>query len=75
MFNDPVTLETGKTYERRAIQEWLDRGNSSCPITHKKLHINQLSKTIEDIQAMLQKAKEAALKRERVPVHAFSHQM
>lgn len=45
VFDDPVTLETGQTYERRAIQEWLDRGNSSCPITRQKLHINQLPKT------------------------------
>lgn len=45
VFDDPVTLETGQTYERRAIQEWLDRGNSSCPITRQKLNINQLPKT------------------------------
>jgi len=45
VFDDPVTLETGQTYERRAIQEWFDRGNSSCPITRQKLHINQLPKT------------------------------
>lgn len=44
-FNDPVTLETGQTYERKAIQEWLNRGNSTCPITRQKLHINQLPNT------------------------------
>uniref|UniRef100_A0A0D9UYS1 RING-type E3 ubiquitin transferase n=1 Tax=Leersia perrieri TaxID=77586 RepID=A0A0D9UYS1_9ORYZ len=38
VFDDPVTLETGQTYERRAIQEWLDRGNSTCPITRQRLH-------------------------------------
>ncbi|KZV30094.1 hypothetical protein F511_17139 [Dorcoceras hygrometricum] len=38
IFDDPVTLETGQTYERRAIQEWLDRGNSTCPITRQTLH-------------------------------------
>ncbi|CAN0901538.1 Putative E3 ubiquitin-protein ligase LIN-1 [Linum grandiflorum] len=37
VFVDPVTLETGQTYERKAIQEWLDRGNSTCPITRQKL--------------------------------------
>jgi hypothetical protein len=31
--------------------------------------------TIEDIQAMLQRAKEAALNREKALAHAFSHQM
>lgn len=45
LFNDPVTLETGQTYERRAIQEWLDRGNSTCPITRQKLQSTQLPKT------------------------------
>ncbi|KAJ8768717.1 hypothetical protein K2173_023621 [Erythroxylum novogranatense] len=45
LFDDPVTLETGQTYERRAIQEWLDRGNSTCPITRQKLQSTQLPKT------------------------------
>ncbi|KAG6662227.1 putative E3 ubiquitin-protein ligase LIN isoform X1 [Carya illinoinensis] len=45
LFDDPVTLETGQTYERRAIQEWLERGNSTCPITRQKLQINKLPKT------------------------------
>lgn len=45
IFDDPVTLETGQTYERRAIQEWLERGKSTCPITRQKLHSTQLPKT------------------------------
>ncbi|KAK3041708.1 hypothetical protein RJ639_001518, partial [Escallonia herrerae] len=45
IFDDPVTLETGQTYERKSIQEWLDRGNSTCPITRQKLHGSQLPKT------------------------------
>lgn len=45
LFDDPVTLETGQTYERRAIHEWLDRGNSTCPITRQKLQSSQLPKT------------------------------
>lgn len=45
LFDDPVTLETGQTYERRAIQEWLDRGNSTCPITRQELQSTQLPKT------------------------------
>lgn len=45
VFDDPVTLETGQTYERRAIQEWLDRGNATCPITRQRLHGAQLPKT------------------------------
>lgn len=45
IFDDPVTLETGQTYERKAIQEWLERGNSTCPITRQNLQSNQLPKT------------------------------
>ncbi|XP_020585745.1 putative E3 ubiquitin-protein ligase LIN-1 isoform X2 [Phalaenopsis equestris] len=45
LFDDPVTLETGQTYERRAIQEWLERGNMTCPITRQKLHSSKLPKT------------------------------
>ncbi|XP_020549522.1 putative E3 ubiquitin-protein ligase LIN [Sesamum indicum] len=45
VFHDPVTLETGQTYERTAIQEWIDRGNSTCPITRQKLSSTQLPKT------------------------------
>ncbi|WOL08341.1 E3 ubiquitin-protein ligase [Canna indica] len=45
LFDDPVTLETGQTYERRAIQEWMDRGNSTCPITRQKLQNAHLPKT------------------------------
>ncbi|XWS72048.1 hypothetical protein CRYUN_Cryun02cG0007400 [Craigia yunnanensis] len=45
LFDDPVTLETGQTYERRAIREWLERGNSTCPITRQNLHSTQLPKT------------------------------
>ncbi|KAJ7558276.1 hypothetical protein O6H91_04G031600 [Diphasiastrum complanatum] len=45
LFSDPVTLETGQTYERKAIQEWLNRGNTTCPITRQSLRINVLPKT------------------------------
>ncbi|XP_031283198.1 putative E3 ubiquitin-protein ligase LIN-1 [Pistacia vera] len=45
IFNDPVTLETGQTYERKAIQEWLKRGNTTCPITRQPLSLSALPKT------------------------------
>ncbi|CAI9100373.1 OLC1v1037356C1 [Oldenlandia corymbosa var. corymbosa] len=45
IFVDPVTLETGQTYERKAIQEWIDRGNSTCPITRQTLQSTTLPKT------------------------------
>ncbi|XP_068645365.1 putative E3 ubiquitin-protein ligase LIN-1 [Aristolochia californica] len=45
LFCDPVTLETGQTYERKAIQEWLKRGNTTCPITRQDLSATTLPKT------------------------------
>lgn len=37
LFEDPVTLETGQTFERKAIKEWFDQGNRTCPSTGKHL--------------------------------------
>ncbi|KAD7479749.1 hypothetical protein E3N88_02885 [Mikania micrantha] len=37
IFEDPVTLETGQTYERVAIMEWFNKGNTTCPVTGKTL--------------------------------------
>lgn len=45
LFNDPVTLETGQTFERRAIEEWLRRGNTTCPITRQLLSSTSLPQT------------------------------
>lgn len=45
LFSDPVTLETGQTYERKAIQEWLAHGNRTCPITRQKLEKIALPQT------------------------------
>jgi len=38
LFEDPVTLETGQTFEREAnIGEWFDQGNRTRPVTGKTL--------------------------------------
>ncbi|KAF5748793.1 putative E3 ubiquitin-protein ligase LIN-1 isoform X1 [Tripterygium wilfordii] len=37
LFQDPVTLETGQTFEKAAIRERFDQGNRTCPITGKTL--------------------------------------
>ncbi|ONH99153.1 hypothetical protein PRUPE_6G014500 [Prunus persica] len=37
LFEDPVTLETGQTFERLAIKAWFDKGNRICPVTGKSL--------------------------------------
>ena len=38
LFEDPVTLCTGQTYERSSIEKWLAAGNLTCPVTMQKLH-------------------------------------
>lgn len=47
---DPVTIETGVTYERAAIAQWLLR-ESTCPATHHslvsfQLHPNKLVRSM-----------------------------
>ncbi|KAI4320913.1 hypothetical protein MLD38_034346 [Melastoma candidum] len=48
---DPVTLETGQTFERKAIENWFqecrERGRRlTCPVTLKELRTTDLSPTI-----------------------------
>ncbi|PIA47733.1 hypothetical protein AQUCO_01400379v1 [Aquilegia coerulea] len=38
LFQDPVTLCTGQTYDRCNIEKWLAAGNVTCPVTMQKLH-------------------------------------
>lgn len=37
IFNRPVTIETGQTFERHAIVHWFDRGFRACPATGQEL--------------------------------------
>ncbi|XP_044483410.1 putative E3 ubiquitin-protein ligase LIN-1 isoform X2 [Mangifera indica] len=37
LFEDPVTLETGQSFEREAIKKWIEQGNKTCPVTGKAL--------------------------------------
>lgn len=40
LLTDPVILvESAQTYERAAIQEWLDRGNRKDPVTGKDAYV------------------------------------
>ncbi|XP_038875664.1 U-box domain-containing protein 11-like isoform X2 [Benincasa hispida] len=34
---DPVICSTGQTYERSNVQNWIDRGNRTCPKTQEQL--------------------------------------
>lgn len=51
IFNNPVTIETGQTFERHAIVQWLDRGFRTCPVTGQEL----LSSTIPDTNRVLKR--------------------
>ncbi|XP_043811300.1 putative E3 ubiquitin-protein ligase LIN-1 isoform X4 [Manihot esculenta] len=37
LFEEPVTLETGQTFEKEVIREWFNQGNRTCPGTKKAL--------------------------------------
>ncbi|XP_015691906.2 putative E3 ubiquitin-protein ligase LIN [Oryza brachyantha] len=51
IFNRPVTIETGQTFERHAIVQWFDRGIKMCPITGQELE----SLSIPDINRVLKR--------------------
>ncbi|KAJ8773793.1 hypothetical protein K2173_008256 [Erythroxylum novogranatense] len=42
IMKDPVTLETGHTYDRSSILKWFRNGNQTCPKTGKKLTSTEL---------------------------------
>ncbi|XP_057809619.1 U-box domain-containing protein 21-like [Salvia miltiorrhiza] len=37
LMEDPVTLSTGTTYDRRSIETWIEAGNATCPVTNQVL--------------------------------------
>ncbi|CAL5025785.1 unnamed protein product [Urochloa decumbens] len=51
IFTNPVTIETGQTFERHAIVQWLDRGFRTCPVTGQQL----LSSSIPDTNRVLKR--------------------
>ncbi|CAM6089398.1 unnamed protein product [Calypogeia fissa] len=41
LMKDPVTIASGKNYERKNIQQWFDKGKVTCPKTRYRLkHLN-----------------------------------
>ncbi|KAL9657198.1 hypothetical protein ABK040_011420 [Willaertia magna] len=58
---DPVIIESGHTFERSSIEEWL-KSNNTCPITRKKIkttlilpNINAKSAISENIEIFIKK--------------------
>ncbi|KAL2349391.1 hypothetical protein Fmac_003391 [Flemingia macrophylla] len=42
LMSDPVTIETGHTYDRSSILKWFRSGNATCPKTGKSLNSTEL---------------------------------
>ncbi|KAK6164245.1 hypothetical protein DH2020_001109 [Rehmannia glutinosa] len=45
LFEDPVTLETGQTFDRKAITDWFAKGHITCPVTRKTLQCQAVPPT------------------------------
>ncbi|KAI8003281.1 putative E3 ubiquitin-protein ligase LIN [Camellia lanceoleosa] len=45
LFEDPVTLETGQTFERATVTEWFNQGYRTCPVTEKTLESQSMPHT------------------------------
>ncbi|KAG8389078.1 hypothetical protein BUALT_Bualt02G0191800 [Buddleja alternifolia] len=45
LFEDPVTLETGQTFEHEAITDWFVQGWITCPVTRKALQCHEVPST------------------------------
>ncbi|XP_074348646.1 putative E3 ubiquitin-protein ligase LIN isoform X3 [Apium graveolens] len=44
-FEEPVTLETGQTFETEALRQWFDKGHKTCPISGVTLEYQALPLT------------------------------
>lgn len=53
VFEDPVTIETGQTYEREAIVQWFNKGNKTCPVTGKTLECHTVPYTNSILKRMI----------------------
>ena len=42
IMNDPVMTREGKNFERKAIIEWLNRGNTTCPLSRRPMSFGKL---------------------------------
>ncbi|XP_071691176.1 putative E3 ubiquitin-protein ligase LIN [Rutidosis leptorrhynchoides] len=58
LFKDPVTLETGQTYERIGIAEWVCKDNKTCPVTGDILEHHNIPPTNYILNRVIIKWKE-----------------
>ena len=67
LFVDPVVTADGQTYERRLIQDSIDRGNITSPITGLALAHTELVENIA-LRNVIQEWKTERASKKRVPV-------
>lgn len=80
LLQEPVTLSSGKTYERAAILEWFEYGNTTCPLTRKSVDTDNLAVNTSLQRAIQTWHKQLACTRETdtiplmstTPLQAFS---
>ncbi|KAI5081353.1 hypothetical protein GOP47_0004536, partial [Adiantum capillus-veneris] len=46
LMRDPVTLSSGQTFDRSSIQQWLDDGHHTCPVTRQPIPDSDLEDPI-----------------------------
>ena len=42
MMTDPLVSKHGHNFERKAVLKWLEKGNTTCPITRQPLTMSML---------------------------------
>lgn len=57
LFHHPVTTRQGLTYEKKAIETWINKGNHTCPMTRSDLLKSDLvpNTSVQDITTLLRK--------------------
>ncbi|CAH9093736.1 unnamed protein product [Cuscuta europaea] len=50
---DPVTIDSGQTYERASIQKWMDQGLTTCPRTRLKISHSKFTTNVT-IKALIE---------------------
>ncbi|XP_015962903.1 putative E3 ubiquitin-protein ligase LIN [Arachis duranensis] len=61
VFEEPVTLETGQTFQREAIKAWFEKGNRTCPVTGNTLEFVAMPLTNLILKRVIDKWKSESL--------------
>ena len=69
IMTDPVVTSDGHTFERRCIEEWLEKGNNTSPITNLRLDNLYLLPNLALRSVIRDYMGEAAVRLKRLEVH------